>query len=205
MFQLPFSNASDIKLFESNGRVYAAVSILEELPSSEEVSEIYLIGTKGIVNVTKTVSYRTWKAVTADVSRYRNNTIITFTNTQNSSDVNLECVSSTPMLFTSTGDLMPLATITGCNVVKIITKQINHYEILVVSITAGLYSETEAVVYKVKMNGTYAVLQTISIQYASDAMFLEVRGALFLVIANQYQMSEVSIAVEYKISSQVYL
>ena len=99
---------------------------------------------------------------------------------------------------------MHLATITGCNVVKIITKQINNYEVLVISINAGLYSGTEAVVYKIKMDGTYAVLQTISINYASDAMFLEVRSALFLVIANQYQMSEVSIAVEYKIQTQIY-
>ena len=201
---MPFSNASDVRLFESDDQVYAVVSSLQESSSPQDVSDVFVVGVQDTFSLIKAYSYSTWKAVNADISRYRNNTIVTFTNTRNESDTNRECVATSPLLFNSNGHQMHLVKIVGCNVVKVISKQINDNQILVVSINSGLYGETEAVVYMVEITGTYTVLQSISIDYASDVMFLEARGFLFLVIANQYRMSRYSVVIEYKVPAQIY-
>ena len=201
---MPFSNASDVKVFKSGGQIYAALSILQAIPSSKDLSEIFQLGTKEYINFTKTASQATQRAVNTDVSHYLNNTIVTFTNTQNQSDSTLDCVATTPLLLQSNGQVTRLPTISGCNVVKIRTKQINDNEVLVVSINIGMYGGTDVVVYKFKFNGTYTVLQTIPTNYASDIQFLEVGSTLFLVVANQYQMSQYSIAIEYSVPAQIY-
>ena len=202
--QIPMLTASDVKMFESNGSIYAAVSNLEPISAPNDDSDIFRLETNEIFNFSKIFSHSSKMAVSVDVSRYRNDVIITFTNTRNASDAKPECVTTTPLLFNSKGHVVPLVSITGCNVVKIISKQINDNEIIVVSLNSGLYGGTEAVVYKVKPDGTSSVLQKIPIYHSNDIMFLEARNYLFLVIPNEHQKSDYAIVVEYNVPAQIY-
>ena len=71
-------------------------------------------------------------------------------------------------------------------------------------LSSGLYNGRDAFIYKVNINGTYQLLQKLPTFFAVDVLFVEVDGLVLLVIANQYQTSDISHIIEYNVPVQIY-
>ena len=149
-------------------------------------------------------SYPTSSAQFVEISKFGNESIITFSNKKNISSTNPSCLLLTPLLYTKAKVLRPVASIYICNIQKVITHQIDSVHFLLVSLSAGLYAGREAVIYKVNINGSYTVLQRLPTFYASDVLFVKANEELFLVIANQYQESDFAWKTEVGVPVQIY-
>ena len=188
------------------GSIRIAVANLKSSSSSSfDKSNILKLETGNVFSYANIHSHETEAAVNADVSRFLDDIIITFTNTHNSSETNSNCVTTAPLIYTSLDQVTPLVTFTSCSLRKVIAKQINQNEVLIVSVHYGFYGGTEATVHRFRKNGTLTLLQRIPIYYTDDVMFLQTKNALFLVMPNQNQKSDYAVAVEYKVPAQIFM
>lgn len=177
---------------------------MKSSPPSDDNSDVFQFQTEGQFDYTKIHSHPTKASVNADVCRFNDDVIITFSNTRNETSSTPTCVTSTPLHLSYNGSVTSFLAVTGCSVLKVIARQISSDEIMVVSLNSGLYGGTEAVVYKAKTNGTYSVVQRIPIHYTSDVMFLKSINSLFLVMPNQHRKNDYAIVIEYDVPTQIY-
>ncbi len=183
-------------------QMYAAVSSKQHNDRPSEQSTVYSLHPPGYTDVSARHQWPTKHATHVDLVKFNNQTLGIFTNTYNGSNQQV-CVSNTPF-FLNSGGLAPIVSVHGCNIKKVVARQLQADSFLLVSLNSGLYNGRNAVLYKVHINGSYSIIQTLPTYYATDALLLKVEGDLYLIIANEYEYSEIMFKKEYKVPVQIY-
>eukprot|EP00794_Sanderia_malayensis_P006818 gene6818-7587_t len=201
--QVQTEGGASVSMIARGNIIHAAIARTHSTVPTLQRSTIYSMDFENALTTVSRQDQDTKYATQADITEFNNDTLVTFTNTFDASS-HQTCVFSNPLLINLVKQKKQIASILGCNTRKLVAKQIDEKNFLLVSLNSGLYSGREAVIYKVNVNGSYLILQRLPTFFAKDVMFLEIQNELLLIIANEYQYSGVSLLTDYNVPVQIY-